>query len=88
MAPPLIIWQVKEDQRGRWRDFPFGLANQIEKEWQAWQKQGQDCEMVVDYVWPNSKGDVFTPYEIVFGATMVQKNAKTGNVREVRRVVA
>ena len=88
MASPRIIWQVKEDQHGRWRDFPLGLATQIEIEWQAWQKQGQDGEMVVDYVWPNSKGDVFTPYEIVFGATMVQKNVKTGNVREVRRVVA
>ena len=88
MAPPHIIWQVKEDQRGRWRDFPLGLATQIEIEWQAWQKQGQDCEMVVDYVWPNHKHDAFTPYEIVFGATMFQKNLKTGNVREVRRVVA
>ena len=66
------------------------LATEIETKWEAWQKlkQGQDCEMVTDYVWSNSKGDAFTPYEIVFGATMVQKNVKTGNVREVRRVVA
>ena len=68
----------------------MGQATQIETEWEAWQKlkQGQDGDMVVEYVWSNSKGDVFTQYEIVFGATMVQKNVKTGNVREVRRVVA
>ena len=66
------------------------LVTQIETEWQAWQKQkqGQDYEIGVDYVWPNHKHDAFTPYEIVFGATMYQKNLKSGNVREVRRAVA
>ena len=89
MLPTNIIWQVKEDGAGRWRDFPLDLQNQVETEWQKWQEGGAADEVVVHYVWPSAKGDRFWPYEITFFATgaMVQKNLDTGYEREVRRLV-
>ena len=88
MPPTSIIWQVREDQHGRWRDFPLDLQNQVETEWQRWQEGGAADEVVVHYVWPNAKCDRFSPYEIVLATgAMVQKNVITGKEREVRRLV-
>ena len=85
MASPRIFWMVQEDERGRWRDFPDDLADRIEVWWQEWQETGGDN--VVAFVWPNAKQTVFTPYEIVFGTTMVQQKLWTHKRRKVRRVV-
>ena len=88
MPSTTIIWQVREDQHGRWRDFPLDLQNQVETEWQRWQEGGAADEVVIEYVWPNAKGDRFSPYEIVLATgAMVQKNMITGKEREVRRLV-
>ena len=67
MLPTNIIWQVKEDGAGRWRDFPLDLQNQVETEWQKWQAGGAADEVVVHYVWPSAKGE-YIPYEIVLRA--------------------
>ena len=66
MLPTNIIWQVREDRLGRWRDFPLDLQNQVETEWQKWQEGGAADEVVVHYVWPNAKGDRYRTYEITF----------------------
>ena len=56
--------------------------------WQRWQEGGAADEVVIEYVWPNAKGDRFSTYEIVLATgAMVQKNMITGKEREVRRLV-
>ena len=87
----MIIWQVSEGSH-RWRDFPVGLRDYVEDKWQHWRGNGTPgYQFVVEYHWPNKKGDliVHTPYEIVFetDGTITQTNLSTNFTRAVRRLV-
>ena len=89
MAPAL--WQVQEDESGRWRDFPHALKNAAEEQFQDWLVQGAPPNSGFDFVWPNSKMTVVTPYRIVFPEgeskiNMHQINMKTEKFRPVRRI--
>ena len=76
------LWQVSEDNRGRWRDFPPDLALTIEVEYQNWLNGGQNPELVIAYYW---RGE----YEITF-ADMKQQHKTKGKEpppRNIRRLI-
>ena len=85
----MIIWQVSEDTSHRWRDFPVDLQDLVEEQWQIWRGNGAPGQLVIEYSWPNKKGDQRTPYEIVFetNGTITQENMSTHFKRAVRRLV-
>ena len=88
MSQPM--WQVQEDQGGRWRDFPEALRQQVERQYMEWAKSGRLGELVVEFIWPNAKQTSFTPYEIhcrIVDGSMeyYQINVLTQHRRAVRR---
>ena len=85
------IWQVQEDQGGRWRDFPGLLRQLAEHEYSEWVNSGKVGELVIEYNWPNSKRTISTPYEIHVkdegdAIVMYQVNVGRQSQRRVRRV--
>ena len=79
MEPAKVVWQVDENERGRWRDFPRDLNALVEQA-----RQGGQSGVV--YVWPPLGGRVVTEYAIDFNA-MMQTNKATSFQRKVRRVI-
>ena len=83
----MIVWQVSEDNRHRWRDFPAELQDSVEEQWQIWREHGMPGHLVIEYSWP-MKGDKRTPYQIVFAnGAIMQENMITQCKRAVRRLV-
>ena len=77
-----IVWQVDENQRGTWRDFPTNLNALVEQAF-------QDKRNGVLYLWPPlaKEGDrPQTEYSIDFVA-MRQTNRATEFQRRVRRAI-
>ena len=73
------MWQVDENQRGTWRDFPSILNAEVEQTY-------QNSRPGVVYLWPPFGGPVQTEYSIDFSA-MQQTNKATDFRRRVRRVI-
>ena len=87
-----ILWQVQEDDRGRWRDFPNHLMEMVELEYLKWIQDGKPGQLVVAYSWPNAKGTARQEYQIVCEedgteTKMYQVNANMQTMRSVRRLV-
>ena len=91
---PEALWQVQENARGCWRDFPQGLATQTEEQFQLWLAAGVGGG-AFSYVYHNSKASEYTTYVILFPenmianeelASMTQMNTRTQKVRNVRRI--
>ena len=92
------IWRIQEDSAGRWRDFPPGLANQTEQEFQQWVSEGAPPGYGFQYVWDNLEQTKFTEYSIIWPddvdlvcvqdliLTCVQVNTKTSKRRAVQRI--
>ena len=74
-----IVWQVDENQRGTWRDFPTNLNVLVEQAY-------KDKQNGVLYLWPPLGGPPQTEYTIDFGA-MQQTNMATDFRRRVRRAI-
>ena len=77
MEPVKVTWQVDENTRGTWRDFPTDLNFLVDQAHKN-RKPG------VLYFWPPFAEH--TEYTIDFN-TMIQTNTKTGFKRKVRRVM-
>ena len=65
------LWQVQEDQRGHWRDFPEGLSAQSEEQFQAWLASSQESDRGFSYVWHNANRTQYTTYVIMFPGNIV-----------------
>ena len=96
---PSAIWRVQEDNAGRWRDFPAGLASQAEEAFQTWVGEGAPfTDGGFAYTWPNYSRNKFTDYAVAWpddvdldfvqreALTCVQRNMATGKTRLVQRI--
>ena len=90
------IWRVQEDNAGRWRDLPAGLASHAEEAFQTWVGEGAPAGCGLTYTWPKAARTKFTEYAIswpdeVHGLRQrvlvcVQTNMVTGKTRLVQRI--
>ncbi len=61
-----IVWQVSEDQRGRWRDFPPHLQDPIDDKWLQWNSEDRLGAIDLEYDWHKWNQTTFTSYKICF----------------------
>ena len=87
-AIPVVVGQVQEDDKGRWRDFPDFVQNAIEAEYQQWLElfSTMPCEKDVFYAWVWYNGTKWVQYKISF-PQMEQENQTTHRTRAVRRLI-
>ena len=87
-AIPVVVWQVKEDDKGRWRDFPDFVQNAIEAEYLLWLEllSTMPCEKDIFFAWTSLSGTKCTQYKISI-PQMEQDNQTTHVTRGVRRLI-
>ena len=94
------LWQVYLDDlgvQGVWGDFPKGLSEQFEGEFQQWLAEDHDTrKWGFEFVWPETTHTKFPQYMMMFPETstvnatdlvmMRQTNQHTLKTRDVRRI--